>query len=119
MPSLGFFWQGGNPTGAVMSPTKSPLLQEGSLVDTEGRARFGQAAAILLLNTQCCVQLTFSSSGLFPSLLWQCTLVARKANSILACSRKSITSRTRDLILPLYSMLVRPLLECWIQFWAP
>ena len=102
-----------------MSPTKSPLLQEGSLVDTEGRARFGQAAAILLLNTQCCVQLTFSSSGLFLNLLWQCTCVSRKANSILGCSRKNITSRSSVLILPLSSTLVRPPLECWIQSWAP
>lgn len=45
--------------------------------------------------------------------------MARKANSILVCSRKSITSRTRDPILPLYSALVRPPLECWVQPWDP
>ena len=110
---------GGKVTGAVLSPTKSPLLQQCSLVDAEKRVRAGEAAGLLLLNTHCCVPLSFSTSGLFLCLLWQCSLVARKANSILGCRRKSITSRTRDLILPLFSVLVRPRLECWVQSWAP
>lgn len=37
----------------------------------------------------------------------QCALAAKKTNSILSCIRKSITSRLREMMLPLYSALVR------------
>ncbi|GAB0202752.1 mitochondrial enolase superfamily member 1 [Grus japonensis] len=49
----------------------------------------------------------------------QRALAAQKANRVLGCIKRSMTSRSREGILPLYSALVRPHLEYCIQLWGP
>jgi len=49
----------------------------------------------------------------------QCALTAHYANHILCCIKSSMASRSRGVILSLYSALVRPHLESCIQLWRP
>ena len=49
----------------------------------------------------------------------QCVLSAQKASCVLGCIKRRVTSRAREVILPLYSALVRLYLEYCVQLWGP
>ncbi|GAB0184781.1 hypothetical protein GRJ2_000943400 [Grus japonensis] len=48
----------------------------------------------------------------------QCALTGQKANRMLGCIKRSMTSRSREVSTP-YSALLRPHLEYCVQLWGP
>ena len=49
----------------------------------------------------------------------QCVLATQKANRILGCNKRRVTSMLREAVLPLCCALRRYHLQYCIQFWGP
>ena len=52
------------------------------------------------------------------NMRWQCALAAQKGNHIQACNKRSMTSRSREVILSLYSALMRHHLDYCVQYYV-
>ncbi|CAJ0964370.1 unnamed protein product [Ranitomeya imitator] len=49
----------------------------------------------------------------------QCDAEAKEVNTVIGCIKRSMESRSCEVIIPIYSSLVRLHLEYCVQFWAP
>ena len=51
--------------------------------------------------------------------LVDCSEIAKRANRVLGQLQRTVKSRQKDVIVPLYKSLVRPHLEYCVQVWSP
>ncbi len=59
---------------------------------------------------------TITSNLIFSQ---QCKEAAGKAKRMLGFIKRNFSCKNKDIMLPLYSSVVRPLLEYAVQFWSP
>ncbi|KAK4826820.1 hypothetical protein QYF61_011628 [Mycteria americana] len=62
------------------------------------------------------VQFSFQMS--LPEHLGLNTKLTMRQQCVLVVEKRSVASGSREVILALCSVLIRPDLECWVQFWA-
>ncbi|KAJ7427314.1 hypothetical protein WISP_08156 [Willisornis vidua] len=97
--------------------TKLPLPPVS--ISPEGEGCVGQGSALYRLGTEWLEScLAKKDLGQQLDMNQQCVLVAKKGNGILAWISNSVASRTWEMIIPLYSALVRSHVECYVQFWS-